>query len=170
MFGSGERGSLGRRIIESLKTLEADFINHEDGFSIAAFARGGLFLASYIYYHFYKNCREFYVIKLRRADGEKEEYDYSIKPKIDFTDFDFSILKEKRILLVDDIFASGETIALAENYLRDHSEGLKKIDRNYEELKIVKAALVVNKKLISGGIYWGDICEDRDWIEFAWEK
>ena len=64
----------------------------------------------------------------------------------------------KRVLVVDDIADSGETLAFIMNYLRE----------NFPEIEFASVTLFYKKTSIYEPNYW--VNEASSWIEFFWEK
>jgi len=116
---------------------------------IVGIARGGLTLAHAMAEGL--NIREVQTLRTELYDGECKRDELSV--------FDTCLFKEKeKILVVDDIADSGETLEAVMNYL----EG------KYSSIEFKSATLFYKKSSLYEPHFW--INEADDWIDFFWER
>ena len=117
--------------------------------SIVAIARGGLTLSHCMAEGL--NLREVQSMRTELYDGETKRQEITLFGECDFTD-------KKRVLVLDDIADSGETLQAVMNYLQTR----------YKGIEFKSATLFYKKTSLYEPDFW--INEAKNWIEFFWEK
>ncbi|MDF1882363.1 phosphoribosyltransferase [Sulfurimonas sp. SAG-AH-194-C21] len=117
--------------------------------SIVAIARGGLTLAHCMAEGL--NLREVQSIRTELYDKETKREEITLFGSCDFGN-------KTRVLVVDDIADSGETLQVVMSYLQS----------NFENVEFQSATLFYKKSSLYEPHFW--INEANNWIEFFWEK
>jgi len=130
-----------KKLIQKVDSFEAE--------AIVAIARGGLTLSHCMAEGL--NLREVQSIRTELYDGSCKREDISLFGVCDFKDV-------KRVIVLDDIADSGETLNAIMEYLKS----------NFEEIEFKSATLFYKKTSIYKPDFW--INEAKEWIEFFWEK
>ncbi|ADN08413.1 phosphoribosyltransferase [Sulfurimonas autotrophica] len=129
------------KLISEVKTFEAE--------AIVAVARGGLTLAHCMAEGL--DIRDVQSIRTELYDKECKREELSLFGEC-------SLKYAKRVLIVDDIADSGETLNFIMNYLR----------KDFPAIEFKSSALFYKKTSIYEPDFW--INEADIWIEFFWEK
>ncbi len=116
--------------------------------AIVGIARGGLTLSHCIAEGL--DIREVQTIRTELYDGSCKRQQISLFGECEF-------LNVKRVLVLDDIADSGETLKAIMNYL----------ETNFAEVEFKSATLFHKETSIYEPDYW--INEAKNWIEFFWE-
>jgi len=130
-----------RRLITQVKTFEPE--------AIVAVARGGLSLSHCMAEGL--GIRDVQSIRTELYDNECKREQLSLFGEC-------SLGHVKRVLVVDDIADSGETLDFIMNYLKE----------NFPNIEFKSCALFYKKSSIYEPDFW--INEADAWIEFFWEK
>jgi xanthine phosphoribosyltransferase len=117
--------------------------------AIVAIARGGLTLSHAIAEGL--NIREVESIRTELYDGTCKREEITLFGKCEFVD-------KKRVLVVDDIADSGETLQAVMAHLEE----------NFKDMEFKSATLFYKESSIYEPHFW--INEANNWIEFFWEK
>ena len=117
--------------------------------AIVGIARGGLTLSHCMAEGL--SLREVQTIRTELYDGNCKRQDISLFGICDFKNV-------KRVIVLDDIADSGETLKAIMNYL----------EMNFKEIEFKSATLFYKKTSIYEPHFW--INEAKEWIEFFWEK
>ncbi|MDQ7068886.1 MAG: phosphoribosyltransferase family protein [Sulfurimonas sp.] len=117
--------------------------------SIVAVARGGMTLAHCVAEGL--ELRDVQSIRTELYDDTIKREEITLVANCDFKD-------KKRVLVVDDIADSGETLQAVMNYL----------EKNFQDIEFKSATLFYKKSSSYEPHYW--INEANEWIEFFWEK
>jgi len=117
--------------------------------SIVSIARGGLTLAHCIAEGL--NLRDVQCIRTELYDGQVKRKEITFFANCNFGD-------KKRVLVVDDIADSGETLKAVMHYL----------EKNFKGVEFQSATLFYKKSSLYEPDFW--INEAKNWIEFFWEK
>ena len=128
------------KLIQAVKPFEAE--------AILSIARGGYTLAHAMAEGL--DIRDVQSIRTELYDKECKREDIKL--------FGVCAFDVKRVLVVDDIADSGETLAFIMNYLRE----------NFPEIEFESVTLFYKKTSIYEPDYW--VNEASAWIEFFWEK
>ena len=128
------------RLIKAVKPFNAE--------AILSIARGGYTLAHAMAEGL--DIRDVQSIRTELYDKECKREDIKL--------FGTCAFDVKRVLVVDDIADSGETLAFIMNYLKE----------NFPEIEFVSVTLFYKKTSIYKPDYW--VNEASAWIEFFWEK
>ncbi len=131
-----------RELIQEVKDFEAD--------AILAIARGGLTLAHAMAEGL--DVRDVQSIRTELYDGACKRSDLTLFGECVFEE------KIRRVLVVDDIADSGETLAFIMEYLK----------RTFPLIEFKSCALFYKKTSVYEPDVW--INEANVWIEFFWEK
>ena len=131
-----------RELIQEVKDFEAD--------AILAIARGGLTLAHAMAEGL--DVRDVQSIRTELYDGACKRSDLTLFGECVFEE------KIRRVLVVDDIADSGETLAFIMEYLK----------RTFPLIEFKSCALFYKKTSVYEPDVW--INEANAWIEFFWEK
>ena len=129
-----------KKLIREVKAFEAE--------AILSIARGGYTLAHAMAEGL--DIRDVQSIRTELYDKECKREDIKL--------FGSCAFNVKRVLVVDDIADSGETLAFIMNYLQE----------NFPEIEFVSVTLFYKKTSIYKPDYW--VNEASLWIEFFWEK
>jgi len=129
-----------RKLIEKVREYNPE--------AILAIARGGCTLGHSMAEGL--KIRDLQSVRTELYDEECKREKLSI-----FGECSFSV---KRVLVVDDIADSGETLAFIMQYLED----------NFKDVEFRSATLFYKKTSVYEPTYW--IKEANDWIDFFWEK
>jgi xanthine phosphoribosyltransferase len=129
------------KLIHKIKGFEAQ--------AIVGIARGGLTLAHAIAEGL--ELREVHTLRTELYDGASKRSELTI-----FDSCELSHLK--RVLVLDDIADSGETLLAIMKHLRE----------KYKEIEFKSVTLFYKKTSIYEPHFW--INEADDWIEFFWER
>lgn len=97
---------------------------------------------------------DLYFIDVKLYDGTKKKDNIVIR-----SDVDLSLIKDKKAVIVDDIYDSGTTIKAVVNHLK--SKGLENVS---------SATLYAREGLNEYPTYYAKIVKRKDWIVFPWEK
>jgi xanthine phosphoribosyltransferase len=130
-----------KKLIKKVESFEAE--------AIVGIARGGLTLSHCMAEGL--NLREVQTIRTELYDGSCKRQDISLFGICDFKNV-------KRVLVLDDIADSGETLKAIMNYL----------ELNFKEIEFKSATLFYKKTSVYKPHFW--INEAKEWIEFFWEK
>ena len=130
-----------KQLIVEVESFEAE--------AIVGIARGGLTLSHCMAEGL--NLREVQTIRTELYDGDCKRQDISLFGVCDFKNV-------KRVIVLDDIADSGETLKAIMEYL----------ESNFEEIEFKSATLFYKKTSIYKPDFW--INEAKEWIEFFWEK
>ncbi len=130
-----------KKLIKKVESFEAE--------AIVGIARGGLTLSHCMAEGL--NLREVQTIRTELYDGSCKRQDISLFGICDFKSV-------KRVLVLDDIADSGETLKAIMNYL----------ELNFKEIEFKSATLFYKKTSVYKPHFW--INEAKEWIEFFWEK
>lgn len=117
--------------------------------SIVSIARGGLTLAHCMAEGL--NLRDIQSIRTELYDGQTKRKEITLFANCDFGD-------KKRVLVLDDIADSGETLQAVMHYL----------ETNFKDIAFQSATLFYKKSSLYEPHFW--INEANNWIEFFWEK
>nr|WP_275851138.1 phosphoribosyltransferase family protein [Sulfurimonas sp. SAG-AH-194-C20] len=117
--------------------------------AIIAIARGGLTLAHCMAEGL--NLRDVQSIRTELYDVEIKRKEITLFGSCDFGE-------KKRVLVVDDIADSGETLQTVMSYLQS----------NFEDVEFQSATLFYKKSSVYEPHFW--VNEADAWIEFFWEK
>jgi len=128
------------RLIKAVKPFNAE--------AILSIARGGYTLAHAMAEGL--DIRDVQSIRTELYDKECKREDIKL--------FGTCAFDVKRVLVVDDIADSGETLAFIMNYLKE----------NFPEIEFASVTLFYKKTSIYKPDYW--VNEASAWIEFFWEK
>jgi xanthine phosphoribosyltransferase len=131
-----------RKIIQKVKPFDAQ--------TIVAVARGGLSLSHAMAEGL--NIRDVQSIRTELYDKEAKRSCLTLFGKCDFLE------KTERVLVVDDIADSGETLRFVMEYLRT----------NFPDKEFLSCTLFYKKSSVYEPDIW--INEANAWIEFFWEK
>jgi len=118
--------------------------------TILAIARGGMTLAHCMAEGL--NIRDVQSIRTELYDNEHKRSELTLFGECLFAEH------IKKVLVVDDISDSGETLAFVMNYLQE----------NFKEVEFKSATLFYKKTSVYRPDYW--VNEADAWIEFFWEK
>ena len=127
-------------------------LNHYTPEIIIGLSRGGV-IPSRILSDILNNL-DLYFIDVKLYDGTNKRDSAVIR-----NDFDLFSIKDKRIVVVDDIYDSGTTIKAVVNHLK--SKGIKNVS---------SATLYAREGLNEYPTYYAKIVKRKDWIVFPWEK
>lgn len=116
--------------------------------SIVGIARGGLSLSHALAEGL--NIREVQTLRTELYDGSEKRDELSLFGMCDFKE-------KKRVLVVDDIADSGETLSIIMSHL----------ERNFPEVEFKSATLFYKQTSSYKPHFW--INEAHNWIEFFWE-
>ncbi|MDQ7043233.1 MAG: phosphoribosyltransferase family protein [Sulfurimonas sp.] len=116
---------------------------------ILGVARGGLCMAHCVAEGL--DLRDVQSIRTELYDDTIKREEITLVANCDFKD-------KKRVLVVDDIADSGETLQAVMNYL----------EKNFQDIEFKSATLFYKKSSLYEPHYW--INEANEWIEFFWEK
>ena len=130
-----------KQLISEVKSFEAE--------AIVGIARGGLTLSHCMAEGL--NLREVQTIRTELYDGDCKRQDISLFGVCDFKNV-------KRVIVLDDIADSGETLKAIMEYL----------ESNFEEIEFKSATLFYKKTSIYKPDFW--INDADDWIDFFWER
>lgn len=97
---------------------------------------------------------DLYFIDVKLYDGTKKKDNIVIR-----SDVDLSLIKDKKAVIVDDIYDSGTTIKSVVSYLKSK-----------EFNNISTATLYAREGLNEYPNYYSKIVKRKDWIVFPWEK
>jgi xanthine phosphoribosyltransferase len=117
--------------------------------AIVGIARGGLTLSHCMAEGL--NLREVQTIRTELYDGSCKREDISLFGVCDFKNL-------KRVIVLDDIADSGETLKAIMSYL----------ELNFKDIEFQSATLFYKQTSIYEPDFW--INEAKEWIEFFWEK
>lgn len=117
--------------------------------SIVAIARGGLTLAHCMAEGL--NLRDVQSIRTELYDGQIKREEITLFASCDFGD-------KTKVLVLDDIADSGETLKAVMHYL----------ETNFKGIEFQSATLFYKKTSLYEPHFW--INEAKNWIEFFWEK
>ena len=117
--------------------------------ALVAIARGGYSVAHAIAEGL--NIRNLQSIRTELYDEDRKRENITISGKCIFNDI-------KRVLVVDDIADSGETLSHVMEYLQ----------KNHPEIEFQSATLFYKKTSMYEPTYW--VREANQWIDFFWEK
>jgi len=129
-------------LIKEVKPFEAQ--------TILAIARGGMSLAHYMAEGL--NIRDVQSIRTELYDNEHKRSELTLFGECLFAEH------VKKVLVVDDIADSGETLEFIMNYLHE----------NFKDVEFKSMTLFYKKTSVYQPDYW--INEADAWIEFFWEK
>jgi len=129
-------------LIKEVKPFEAQ--------TILAIARGGMSLAHCMAEGL--NIRDVQSIRTELYDNEHKRSELTLFGECLFAEH------VKKVLVVDDIADSGETLEFIMNYLHE----------NFKEIEFKSVTLFYKKTSVYQPDYW--INEADAWIEFFWEK
>jgi len=117
--------------------------------AIVAISRGGLTFGHFLSQRI--DQRNLYIINSIHYENQQklETIEIFNTPNLD---------KHKRVIVVDDIVDSGDTI----------SEVIKHLKNKFEHLHIETASLFYKKSAIIRPDYW--LHDANDWIDFFWDK
>ena len=124
-------------------------INSFNPEAIVAIARGGLTLSHALAEGM--NLREVQSIRTELYDGTCKREEITLFASCDFVD-------KRRILVVDDIADSGETLRAV----------MKHLEEKFSNIEFKSATLFYKQSSIYEPHFW--INEAHNWIEFFWEK
>ena len=130
-----------KELIERVKSFEPE--------AIVGIARGGLTLSHCMAEGL--NLREVQTIRTELYDGSCKRQDISLFGVCDFKNL-------KRVIVLDDIADSGETLKAIMNYL----------ESNFKDIEFQSATLFYKETSVYKPHFW--INEAKEWIEFFWEK
>lgn len=130
------------------KTL-MEKVRSSDFDAIVAIARGGLTLSHVMGEGL--DIRQVQSIRTEHYDKTQKRDTLSIFGKCDFGD-------AKKVLVVDDISDSGDTLKAVMEYLKD----------DFKDIEFSSATLFYKTSSIYEPDFW--INEAKEWIEFFWEK
>ena len=137
---------------EEFKNDTKKLINLVEDFeatAIVGIARGGLTLAHAMAEGL--NIREVQSIRTELYDGESKRNKITV--------FDNTTLSHlKKVLVVDDIADSGETLAIVMQHLK----------KKYPKLEFQSVTLFYKKTSLYEPHFW--VNEANDWIDFFWER
>ncbi len=128
------------QLIGEVKSFQAE--------AILSIARGGFTLSHAMAEGL--NIRDVQSIRTELYDGECKREEIKL-----FGECNFGV---KRVLVVDDIADSGETLAFIMNYLKE----------NFPTITFQSVTLFYKSTSIYEPDYW--VNEAKNWIEFFWEK
>lgn len=124
-------------------------VDNEDYDAIVGIARGGLMLS-----HALSEALEIRNVQTLRT----ELYDSSVK-RDNFLMHDYTLLENlKRVLVVDDIADSGETL----------QKVIQHLEKRYPDVVLESATLFYKESSVYEPTYW--VKEAKEWIEFFWES
>lgn len=129
------------KLLKQVKTFEPE--------AIVCIARGGLSLAHTISEGL--KLRDVQTLRTELYDGSCKRENISCFGSCSFKD-------KKRVLVLDDIADSGETLKKIMNYLEDE----------FNDIEFKSATLFYKKSSIYEPHFW--INEATQWIDFFWEK
>jgi xanthine phosphoribosyltransferase len=129
------------RLINEVKAFDAE--------AILSIARGGMSLSHAMAEGL--NIRNVQTLRTELYDVEKKRKEITLFGSCRFSD-------EKRVLVVDDIADSGETLAFIMEYLQ----------REFPDVLFKSVTLFYKKSSIYEPHYWCN--EAKCWIEFFWER
>jgi len=130
-----------KELIKRVKSFEPE--------AIVGIARGGLTLSHCMAEGL--NLREVQTIRTELYDGSCKRQDISLFGVCDFKNL-------KRVIVLDDIADSGETLKAIMNYL----------ESNFKDIEFQSATLFYKETSVYKPHFW--INEAKEWIEFFWEK
>ncbi|ABB43676.1 Phosphoribosyltransferase [Sulfurimonas denitrificans DSM 1251] len=124
-------------------------LREHDFEAIVTVARGGFTLAHAVSQGL--NIRDVQSIRTELYDKDKKREKIKLFQKCDFRNL-------KRVLLLDDISDSGETLSAVMGYLKEE----------FKEIEFKSATLFYKKTSMYEPDFW--INEVDDWIDFFWER
>ncbi len=128
-------------LIDKVRSSEFD--------AIVAIARGGLTLSHVMGEGL--DIRQVHSIRTEHYDKTKKRDTLSIFGKCEFKD-------AKKVLVVDDISDSGDTLKAVMEYLKD----------DFKDIEFSSATLFYKKSSVYEPDFW--INEAKEWIDFFWES
>lgn len=134
--------------VKDINTLLRQLVSQEFQ-AIVGIARGGLTMAHSMAEGL--NIRDVQTLRTELYDGSSKRSELSLFAHCDFGD-------KKKVLVVDDIADSGETLQTVMTYLK----------KEFPEVEFKSATLFYKSSSIYKPHFW--INEASQWIEFFWEK